>query len=43
MDAWNAAEEAVKAYYDDENYSVDGLSQSPPLYGDDNPFYFRLE
>jgi hypothetical protein len=42
LDAWEAAEEAVKAYYDDENYKVNGLSSSPPKYGPDNPYYIQV-
>ena len=42
MDAWLAAEEAVKAYYRNENYSVIGLSNSSPRYGPDNRLYIKV-
>jgi hypothetical protein len=43
LDAWNAAEEAVKAYYNNPYYFVDGLSASPPKYGPNNPFYRKIQ
>jgi hypothetical protein len=42
IDAWEAAEESVQAYYNDENYVVYGFSQMPPNYGPDNDFYMRV-
>ena len=41
-DAWLAAEEAVKAFYDDDSYSVRGLSHGFPNYGPNNIFYMMV-
>ena len=43
IDAWNASEEAVKAYYRDDNYKVNYHSGQPPSYGPSNPSYHILK
>ena len=43
IDAWNAAEEAVKAYYGDNGHYVMGMSSEPPTYGEDNKFYREIQ
>ena len=42
-DAWNAAEEAVKAYYNDSKYFVGVHSSQPPGYGPSSDKYIKIQ
>jgi hypothetical protein len=42
-DAWNAAEEAVKAYYNNNKYFVRVHSSQPPGYGPSSDKYIKIQ
>jgi hypothetical protein len=43
IDAWNASEEAVRSYYSDDHYQVDGMSHAFPKYGPITDNYIEVK